>query len=263
MQTRALAVIEKLKTPTGLSGDSLQRAIYLLSRNDRFIHQKRRVLKASDLASLLNAIMMGVATALEGDDALSRARYRGSLPAGRAPVFPHTNWRQLLEFMIEHAPASSETPSPLEPGSGLSYTLPNIIEVATTGPVVALIWLGRDGRPDQIDFFGPEGATTDTVGITRKALIDGKIIVTLAEILRTPVVNKHAKSMQTAVQNYADASPKAPALKNRSAATAAPSRSLPAGRVTGTCRSTQDPAAGTSGIFPRSNTKSDRFYPRS
>jgi hypothetical protein len=80
---------------TGLSEDWQQKLVDVLVRDNRFIHQKRRDLLASDLASLINCILMGkTAAALEADTALSGSSTKApSPPVGRqsSPRGPGAN----------------------------------------------------------------------------------------------------------------------------------------------------------------------------
>jgi hypothetical protein len=189
MQSRSRFVFAQLSQMTGLSEDWQQKLVDVLVRDNRFIHQKRRDLLASDLASLINCILMGkTAAALEADTALSEVVYKGSFPGGRTAVFTQRNWRELLIYLIENAPPLEELGEPatnkIKPG-----TLPNVIEVTTTVPYVSMIWLGPDGRVAQTDWFGPEERTTNAVAFARKTVIDGKVINVLADILRTPAAN--------------------------------------------------------------------------
>jgi hypothetical protein len=197
MKTDARFVFAQLGPLTGLSEDWFQRLAGVLVQDDRFISQRRRDLRASDLASLLNTVMGGqTAQALEVDTMLRNLVYVSSAPASQAPIFAPRTWGGVLELMIQYAPPAAEPPGEPATGDIAPNTLPHYIEVAVSAPYVCLLWLGPDGRSARRDWYAPTPpATANAVLLVRKAVIDGRMINVLYDsqkslkdvVIRVPV----------------------------------------------------------------------------
>lgn len=127
---------------------------------DRWPSRTRRQLLASDLASVLNAIIsLEPATDSAKADAILRSlEYKSTWPptAEQTPALGGPTcrtWGELLDGLIERAPVFSD-PEPATSDIDV-LCLPHVIEASFNQPDIVLVWLGPDGVPKRRDFYAP------------------------------------------------------------------------------------------------------------
>lgn len=182
---------------------TLERMTRPLIRLDRWVSRTRRTLRASDLASVLNAIisLQPTGDSAEADTILRALEYKSTWPltAEQIPAFAfgERTWGQLLESLIEHAPPLLDyylqgATNDVDVGNAL----PNVIETTFNPLSIALVWLRPDGAARRCDFYGPAANNPKpshpygTAGLlVRKSFLQPQMIQLAGEILRDSSVS--------------------------------------------------------------------------
>lgn len=126
----------------------------------RWPSRSRRELLASDLASILNAIisLQPATDAAKADTILRALEYKSTWPytTEQTPALGGPTcrtWGELLDGLIEHAPVFSDG-EPATSDVGV-HCLPHVIETSFNPLDIVLVWWGPDGVPKRRDFYGP------------------------------------------------------------------------------------------------------------
>ena len=126
---------------------------------DRWPSRTRRQLLASDLACVLNAVisLQPAVDAAKADTILRSLEYKSTWPptAEQKPALGGPacrTWGELLDGLIEHAPAFSD-PEPATSDVDV-LCLPHVIETTFNPLSIVLVWSGPDGAPKRRDFYG-------------------------------------------------------------------------------------------------------------
>jgi len=175
---------------------SLERYTRPLKDKNRWPSRSRRELLASDLGSLLNALIGNQPSdAAETDDLLRALEYASSWPstAPQRPRLGEGTWGEMLDALIENAPSVEEAYSrpALPPGTEVRM-LPNKIHGCLNPLNIELIWLDQHGRPEHIDLYWPK--TIELIqrsrphgmayGLIRTSILHPEMILIAGELLR-------------------------------------------------------------------------------
>lgn len=156
------AAILRLSAAAAMPYASVERMTRPLIQEDRWPSRKRREMLASDLASLLNAMMGQTPTdAAEANQLLSGLEYKSSWPTTeKTPYFGQSTWGELLEWLIAGAPSVADGFEHSRSDEGVNLpALPHIIEACLNPLSIQLIWYATDGLSQQrVDFYGPTRA---------------------------------------------------------------------------------------------------------
>lgn len=184
-----------------------------LIRENRWPSRTRREMRASDLGSLLNAIAGTQITeaAAETDTTLRALEFKSAFPltADQTPMFGVRLWGELLDNLIEAAPALLDySPHTWQTIPKESTPLPHFIEVSTIPLAVVLVWLDDHSAPKRREFYGPTREDQADQGgsygshqlLVRKSFLDGRIISLAGEILRDCTTRTRIAKMTTAAE---------------------------------------------------------------
>ena len=161
---------------------------------DRWPSRARKQLLASDLASLLNAMMgQQAADAATSDTMLRGLEFKSAWPneAKQTPALGEGTWGDLLERLIRNAPGDLCPTVPATGGMDHSGYLPHGIETCLNPLLIILVWDGKTGAPARREFYGPSfGALPPRYPygpatlLVRKCFVSSQMITIAGQILR-------------------------------------------------------------------------------
>lgn len=187
--------IQRLAAAAAMPYATVERMTRPLIALDRWPSRARKQLLASDLASLLNAMMGQQTTEAATSDAMLRAlEYKSTLPdtTKQAPALGEGTWGDLLERMIRNAPTELYPTLPWTAGMDYSSHLPHDIEACLNPLHMVLVWRhGLTGAPDRLDYYGPAPGDLSphypyglATLLIRKCFLHPRMIVIAGHILR-------------------------------------------------------------------------------
>lgn len=188
-------VILRISAAATLPYSFVERTTRPLIQHDRFPHRGRQKLLASDMASLLNAILGGQpADAVENDTMLRACEYISSLPptAEQRPELGEGNWGELLERLIEKTQSRQDYANEPTDSSIEIKLLPHIIEVCLNPLSIVLVWHGPDGGRTRLDFYSAKNSDLANRSrvygpatlLVRKSFLHPEMIKVASDILR-------------------------------------------------------------------------------
>jgi len=197
-RTVSSAIILRLAAATATPYATVERCTRPLIKLDRFISNRRRLLRSSDLRCLLHAIIGDVPIdSAEIDSSFSGLTYAMSWPAtiDQAPACGEGNWGAVFDRLIQGpirpaAPLVGQIAQPDDTNDDSDIPrLPHLIEFSPNPLSVLLVWLDPQGNRRRQDFYGPPaGSVPQLYGqasmLIRKSFLDSKLIIIAGEILR-------------------------------------------------------------------------------
>lgn len=220
---------------------NLQRMTRPLIETDQWPNRSRRELLASDLGSILNAILGVHATyAGESNATLRALEFKSAWPLDsvQQPMFGVRTWGEMLDAMIENMPL---VPDPSVRQAASSYPagslhLPHLIESCLNPAGISLTWLGEDGARKRQEFYAlpPQQPQSQPYGpatlVVRKTFMSSEMLIIAGQILRD---SRAAAARKAKTPN-----------RNAQAKGATPARAAPL-RETQDHKTTTIPAANT------------------
>jgi hypothetical protein len=201
-QSISSAAILRIAAATGLPYASIERMTRGLITVDRWPSRNRKVLLASDLASIINALLgQQAADAVETDTILRAFEYKSTqvFPKDssttrptfiQSPALGPGTWGELLEGLIAMASPFLDYSPEAATNDTEVRCLPHTIEACLTVPIIVLEWLGPNGAPKRRDFYGPRlwKKIRQPYGpanlLVRKSFLDSAMINIAGDILR-------------------------------------------------------------------------------
>jgi hypothetical protein len=190
------AAISRISAAAAMPYATLERMTRPLITLDRWVNRNRRTLLASDLASILNAIisLQPTADSAKADLILRTLEYKSTWPwdAEQTPALGEGTWGTLLERLIENAPPVLDySPYPATNDVDVGNALPNVIETTFNPLGIVLVWNETNSAPKRRDFYGPSANSprlSQPYGtaalLVRKAFVHPQLIQLAGAILR-------------------------------------------------------------------------------